>query len=103
MTYDSILAALSDPSRRQIVERLRRGPSRLGALAEGMPISRPAVSQHVRMLCDAGVVIATGDGARKDYALNAAAIGALRAWLDMLWTDALTAFAKAAEKEDLRS
>jgi DNA-binding transcriptional ArsR family regulator len=69
-------------------------------LADGLPISRPAVSQHVRVLCDAGVVIATGDGARKDYALNPAALAALRAWLDTLWTDAQAAFHEAAAKED---
>jgi DNA-binding transcriptional ArsR family regulator len=100
MTYDSILSALSDSTRRQIVERLRAGPHRLGILAHGLPISRPAVSQHVRVLCDAGVVIATGTGARKDYALNPAALAALRVWLDGLWTDALSAFGEAAARED---
>jgi DNA-binding transcriptional ArsR family regulator len=103
MTYDSALSALSDPNRRQIVERLRAGPRRLGVLANGLPISRPAVSQHVRVLCDAGVVVATGEGTRKDYALNPAALAALRAWLDTLWTDALAAFAEAAAQEDARS
>jgi DNA-binding transcriptional ArsR family regulator len=102
MTYDSSLSALSDPIRRRIVEHLRPGPARLGQIAQGLPVSRPAVSQHVRVLCDAGLVIATG-GTRKDYALNPAAIAEVRSWLDALWTDALVAFVLAAEKEADRS
>ncbi len=99
MTYESTLTALSDPTRRRIIDGLRPGPRRLGDLARGMAVSRPAVSQHVRILCDAGLVIATGPGPRRDYALNPAAIAELRGWLDQLWGDALDAFAKAAEKE----
>lgn len=102
MTYDSILSALSDPTRRRLVERLRPGPCRLGHLADGMPVSRPAVSQHVKVLCDAGLVIASGPGSRRDYALNPAAISELQDWLDGLWSDALNAFARAAKEEAKR-
>lgn len=99
MTYEMSLSALSDPTRRRILEGLRPGPLRLGQLAQGMGVSRPAVSQHVKILCDAGLVIATGPGPRRDYALNPAAFAELRDWLDQLWSDALNAFAKAAERE----
>ena len=99
MAYDLVLSALSDPTRREIVERLASGPMRPGVLARGMPVSRPAVTQHVRLLCDAGVVIATGEGPRKDYALNLEAVAALRDWLDSLWTTSLAAFAAAAAQE----
>jgi DNA-binding transcriptional ArsR family regulator len=99
MTYASVLTALSDPTRRRIVERLAAGPQRLGSLARGLPVSRPAVSQHVRLLCDAGLVRATGDGPRKDYALDPEALTSLRLWLDSLWTVSLAAYGAAAQKE----
>jgi DNA-binding transcriptional ArsR family regulator len=99
MAYELTLVALSDPIRRQIVERLRQGPLRLGVLAAGLPVSRPAVSQHVKVLCDAGLLVATGAGARKDYALYPEALAQLRGWLDGLWTDALAAFVAAANEE----
>ena len=97
MDYETAIAALADPSRRAIVDRLRDGPAPVGAIAEGLPISRPAVSQHLRVLSDAGLLTATADGTRRLYALSPDGVAALRAWLDTLWTDAMTAFAEAAK------
>ena len=97
MDYETAIAALADPSRRAIVDRLRDGPAPVGAIADGLPISRPAVSQHLRVLSDAGLLTATADGTRRLYALSPDGVAALRAWLDTLWTDAMTAFAEAAK------
>jgi DNA-binding transcriptional ArsR family regulator len=94
------LDALGDPTRRAIFERLRRRPTSVGELAEGLPVSRPAVSQHLRVLKDAGLVVETRQGTRRIYRIDADGIIALRAAFDALWTDALAAYQAAADKEE---
>ena len=94
--------ALGDPTRRAIFERLRRGPSAVGALATGLPVSRPAVSQHLRVLKDAGLVTERHEGTRRVYRVDPRGVAALRAYFDEFWNDALAAFAEAAEKGEDR-
>ena len=97
-TYgDASLGLLGDPSRRAIFELLARRPSSVGELAQQLPISRPAVSQHLRVLKDGGLVISRAEGTRRIYRLNPDGVTALRAYLDRIWDQALTAFQKAAE------
>ncbi|MGW3027126.1 ArsR/SmtB family transcription factor [Streptomyces sp. NPDC001221] len=93
------MSALADPTRRAIFERLADGPKAVGQLAEGLPVSRPAVSQHLRVLKEAGLVVDRAVGTRRLYQLNPAGLGALRAWLDRFWDQTLAAFAAAAESE----
>jgi DNA-binding transcriptional ArsR family regulator len=97
-TYgDAGLGLLGDPTRRAIFELLARHPSSVGELAEQLPISRPAVSQHLRVLKDGGLVVSQPQGTRRVYRVNPDGVTALRVWLDRVWTEALTAFQKAAE------
>jgi DNA-binding transcriptional ArsR family regulator len=97
-TYrDAGLGLLGDPSRRAIFELLARRPCSVGELARQLPISRPAVSQHLRVLKDGGLVVSQAEGTRRVYRLNPDGVGALRAYLDRVWDDALAAFQKAAE------
>ena len=99
MTYHSTaFAALADPTRREIFERLRDGPRAVGALAATLPISRPAVSQHLKVLKDAGLVADEADGTRRVYHIDPHGLAALRIWLDQFWDDALLAFKAEAEK-----
>jgi DNA-binding transcriptional ArsR family regulator len=93
------MAALADPMRQEILEKLRAGPRPVGEIAAGMPISRPAVSQHLKVLKDSGLVAETRQGTRHYFAIAPEGIGALRAYLDDLWGDALAAFARHVEKE----
>lgn len=93
------LAALADPTRRQIFEGLRRGPHSVGELATRMPVSRPAVSQHLKVLKEAGLVIDRADGTRRVYQIDPKGLGPLRQWLDAFWSDALKAFAEKADAE----
>jgi DNA-binding transcriptional ArsR family regulator len=88
---------LGGPTRRAIFELLARRPSSVGDLARQLPISRPAVSQHLRALQDAGLVSSQTEGTRHIYRVNPEGLAALRAWLDNVWDQALTAFSKAAE------
>lgn len=97
MTYEYAIAALADPSRRQIIETLRKGPQAVAQIADRLPISRPAVSQHLKVLCDAGLLNVTAQGNRRLYQLAPAGFDNLRAYLDDLWDDALTAFRREAE------
>lgn len=97
-----MLDALGDPTRRAVFERLAGGPRAVGDLAEGLPVSRPAVSQHLRVLKDAGLVIDRADGTRRLYQANPAALEVLRAYLDRFWDRALSAFQAAAEREARR-
>ncbi|MGW4065785.1 ArsR/SmtB family transcription factor [Amycolatopsis sp. NPDC004747] len=100
-TYGSDqLAALADPSRRAIFEALRAGPRAVGELAADLPISRPAVSQHLKVLKAAGLVTDRAVGTKRLYRLEPAGIAALRAWLDGMWSDALKAFAELAESTE---
>lgn len=94
------LTALGDPTRRAIFERLAGGPRAVGELAEGLPVTRPAVSQHLKVLKQAGLVVDRRDGARRLYQLDPAGIEAVRGYFDTLWTQALAAFKTAVEEED---
>jgi DNA-binding transcriptional ArsR family regulator len=94
------LEVLGDPTRRQIFERLGAGPQSVGGLAAGLPVSRPAVSQHLRALKDAGLVTDQADGTRRIYRIDPNGLGALRAWLDQFWASALDAFKAEVEKPD---
>ncbi len=91
------MGLLGDPTRRAIFELLARRPSSVGELAQQLPISRPAVSQHLRVLKDGGLVSSQAEGTRRVYRINPEGVTALRAYLDRIWEDALTAFHKAAE------
>jgi DNA-binding transcriptional ArsR family regulator len=91
------LGLLGDPTRRAIFELLARRPSSVGELADQLPISRPAVSQHLRVLKDGGLVVSRPEGTRRVYRLNPDGVTALRAYLDDIWQEALSAFHKAAE------
>jgi DNA-binding transcriptional ArsR family regulator len=94
MTYTNhAFAALADPTRRRVMERLAQGPRAVGEIAEGLPVSRPAVSQHLKVLKDAGLVRDHAEGARRIYAIDPAGLGPMRAWLDQFWDQALAAFA----------
>ena len=98
MTYGTTLAALADPTRRRVMESLRSGPRAVGEIARGMPVSRPAVSQHLKVLKEAGLVTERADGTRHVYYLDPKGLAALRAWLDQFWDQALAAFQTEAEK-----
>ena len=91
-TAAAALAALADPTRRQLIERLRSGPRAVGELARGVPVSRPAVSQHLAVLKAAGLVRDVASGTRRVYEIDPKGLGAIRAWLDDMWTDALGRF-----------
>jgi len=99
-TYQNGFSALADPTRRRIFERLARRARPVGELAEGLPVSRPAVSQHLKVLSDAGLVVATRDGNRRLYRVNPKGIAGMRDYLDRFWTDALAAFETAARAEE---
>jgi DNA-binding transcriptional ArsR family regulator len=101
MTYKADgFTALADPTRRAIFERLARGPGAVGELARELPVSRPAVSQHLKVLKDAGLVIDRASGTRRIYQLNPDGVGALRSYLDRFWAQALTAFQTAVERPE---
>jgi DNA-binding transcriptional ArsR family regulator len=93
------LAALGDPTRRAIFERLADRPRAVGELAREFPVSRPAVSQHLKVLKDAGLVIDRRAGNRRIYQLDPEGVGALRAYLDQFWNRALAAFQAAVERD----
>ena len=94
------LSALGDPTRREIFERLVKRPSAVGELANTLPVTRPAVSQHLRVLKDAGLVSETAEGTRRIYRIDPRGIGAMRAWLDSHWTGALDAFQEYADAKE---
>jgi DNA-binding transcriptional ArsR family regulator len=95
------LGLLGDPTRRAIFELLARRPSTAGELAQQLPITRSAVSQHLRVLKDGGLVVSKAEGTRRIYRLNPDGVTALRAYLDRVWKEALTAFGKAAQAAPL--
>ena len=97
---DPGLQHLGDPTRRRIFELLARHPSTVGELARQLPVSRPAVSQHLRVLRDAGLVTTRAEGTRLVYQVNPEGVAAMRAYLDLVWQDALHAFHKAADAAD---
>src|ERR1700690_200162 len=92
------MGALGDPTRRAIFERLADGPTAVGDLGPGLPASRPAFSQHLRVLKQAGLVVDSRDANRRIYALDPMGVGALRAYFDRFWTQALDASRRAAEE-----
>jgi len=94
------LSALGDPTRRAIFERLAAGPCAVGELARDLPVSRPAVSQHLKVLKGAGLVVDEPDGNRRLYRLDPDGVAALRAYFDRFWTQALSAFKEAAERPE---
>jgi len=98
MAYGNALTVLADPTRRKVFERLRAGPRAVNLLAAGLPVSRPAVSQHLKVLKDAGLVDERSEGARRIYSLKREGLVELRQWLDSFWGDALQAFKLEAEK-----
>ncbi len=91
--------ALADPTRRTIFECLAKKPSAVGELARGLPVSRPAVSQHLKVLKEAGLVHETAEGTRHIYRLDPRGIAAMRDWLDAHWTSAMEAFREFADRQ----
>jgi DNA-binding transcriptional ArsR family regulator len=102
MAYAIAMDALGDATRREIMERLRGGPRPVGEIAAGLPVSRPAVSQHLRVLKEAGLVAERKEGTRRIYRIEPEALADLRAYLDSFWEQALAGFKAAAEKEGRR-
>ena len=96
---DRALEALGDPTRRSVFKRLRQSGRSVREIAEGMDVTRPAVSQHLKVLKDAGLVLVRPDGTRRLYEVDPAGIEALRNWLDEFWDETLEAFKRAAERE----
>lgn len=99
MAYADAIQALGDPTRRTVFERLREGPRSVGELARGLPVSRPAVSQHLRVLKEAGLVRERREGTRNYYSVNGDGLADLREYFEGFWDEALTAFKAAAESE----
>jgi DNA-binding transcriptional ArsR family regulator len=98
MAYGKAIAALADPTRRTVFERLRQGPRPVVEIARGLPVSRPAVSQHLRVLKEAGLVRERRQGTRNFYSVNGDALAELREYFEEFWEEALAAFKDAAEK-----
>lgn len=98
-----MLDALGDPTRRAVMKRLRGGARSVAEIAAGMDVSRPAVSQHLKILKAARLVTDRAEGTRRLYSVDTRGIDAVRKWLDGFWSDALTAFKEAAEREARRS
>jgi DNA-binding transcriptional ArsR family regulator len=97
MAYGNALAALADPTRRRVFERLKKGPRAVSEVARGLPVSRPAVSQHLKALKEAGLVADRPEGTRRVYFIDPHGLGELRRWLDKFWDDALAAFQAEVE------
>ena len=97
MAYEAALTALSDPTRRLVFERVLTAPQPVGAIAQGLPVSRPAVSQHLRALKEAGLVGDRAEGTRRVYFIDPHGLAALRRWLDGFWDEALAAFQTEVE------
>jgi DNA-binding transcriptional ArsR family regulator len=99
MAYGDAITALADPTRRSVFERLRRSEKPVGELARGLPVSRPAVSQHLRVLKDAGLVRERREGTRHFYSVNGDGLAELRDYFEGFWDEALAAFKEAAESD----
>jgi DNA-binding transcriptional ArsR family regulator len=99
MAYGDAITALADPTRRSVFERLRTSEKPVGELARGLPVSRPAVSQHLRILKDAGLVRERRDGTRHFYSVNGDGLAELRDYFEGFWDEALAAFKEAAERD----
>jgi DNA-binding transcriptional ArsR family regulator len=94
VAYHKALQSISDPTRRSVLEALRSGPQPVGEIARKLPVSRPAVSQHLKVLKEAGLVRDRSEGARRVYYIDPDGLGELRRWLDEFWGDALASFAR---------
>jgi DNA-binding transcriptional ArsR family regulator len=99
MTYANALIALGNPTRRHVFEQLRRGPKSVGEIAATLPVSRPAVSQHLKVLRKARLVDDRAQGARRLYFIDPRGLSALRTWLDRFWDEALEAFRAEVERD----
>ena|SRR5499427_2091774 len=99
MAYETTLAALSDPTRRQVFERVLAAPQPVGAIAEGLPVSRPAVSQHLKVLKEAGLISERRRGTRRLYVANPQALGELRAAIEAMWREALGGMVARIDEE----
>ena len=99
MAYETVLAALSDPTRRLVFERILAAPRPVAAIAEGLPVSRPAVSQHLKVLREAGLITERRNGTRRLYTANPEALGELRAVIEAMWQEALGSVAAALDEE----
>src|ERR1700751_2600566 len=99
MAYDKALAALADPTRRRVFSRVRSGPRAVGAIVGGMRVRRPAVSQHLKALKEAGLVADRPEGTRRVYYIDPHGLGSLRRWLDQFWDEALAAFQAEVERD----
>jgi DNA-binding transcriptional ArsR family regulator len=100
MAYADAIAALADPTRRAVLERLRSGPRPVVEIARGLPVSRPAVSQHLRVLKEAGLVRERREGTRHFYSVNGDGLADLQAYFEEFWQEALDAFKAAAESNE---
>jgi DNA-binding transcriptional ArsR family regulator len=99
-TYEEAMNALGDPTRRRIFDRLAQGPKPVGELARGLPVSRPAVSQHLRVLKEAGLVTERPQGTRRVYRVDPSGVIALRAYFEAFWDRALVDFQTEAESTE---
>lgn len=102
VTYGAVLDSLADPTRREVLDLVRRRPSSVQEIANQLPISRPAVSQHLKILKDAGVVASHPAGTRRIYTVTTDGFEVLRQWLDVMWRDALSSFAAFVDGEVVR-
>jgi DNA-binding transcriptional ArsR family regulator len=102
VSAERALDALGDATRRQVFLRLRRGTRSVREIAGGMKVSRPAVSQHLKVLKAARLVLVRAEGTRRLYAIDPSGLEAMRSWLDGFWSDALSSFKRAAEREAAR-
>ncbi len=102
MTYDKIFSALSDTTRRAVFEAIASAPQSVGELARNQTVSRPAVSQHLKVLEKAGLVKATPHGTRRIYALDQTGLIALRSYLDQFWTESLGAYAAEVHRQSAK-
>jgi len=96
--HAEVLTALADPTRRAIFERLARAPSAVGELARELPVSRPAVSQHLKVLKSAGLVTDQAAGTRRVYSVDSAGVAAIREYFEQFWQQSLASFRTAASK-----
>src|SRR3954470_11902557 len=102
MANRNAFAALADPTRREVFERLADGPRSVGELARHLPVSRPAVSQHLKVLKAAGLVTDRPEGARRVYQIDPQGLGQVRAWLDQFWDASLDPFRPEGERDPPR-
>lgn len=100
MAYETVLTALADPTRRAILESLRVAPQSVADLAASQPVSRPAVSQHLKVLLDADLVCASSAGTRRIYSVERKGLVELRSYIDSYWSDVLSAFSAEVDKQN---